>query len=93
MWHLLRDRRLSDHKFRRQVPIGPWIVDFLCMHAMLVVEIDGGQHSGNPRDAIRDRDLAVRGYRVVRYWNHEVLGNTEGVLLDLLRILEGDVVS
>jgi very-short-patch-repair endonuclease len=90
MWYLLRDRRLADYKFRRQVPVGPWIVDFLCVQARLVVEVDGGQHSGSRHDASRDNDLVRRGYRIVRYWNHEVLGNTEGVLLDLLRTLRGE---
>ncbi len=89
MWYLLRDRRLEDYKFRRQVPIGPWTADFLCVQAKLVVEVDGGQHSESQRDTERDRDLTARGYRVVRYWNHEVLANTEGVLTDLLAILRG----
>ncbi len=65
MWFLLRDRRLAEHKFRRQVPIGPWIADFVCTQARLVVEIDGGQHADSQRDTARDHDLESRGYRVV----------------------------
>jgi very-short-patch-repair endonuclease len=90
MWYLLRGRRLAAFKFRRQVAIGPWVVDFLCPSRHLVVEIDGGQHAENQRDIARDRELVARGYRVVRYWNHDVLGNTDGVLTDLLAILRPD---
>ena len=89
MWFLLRDRRLAEHKLRRQVPIGPWIADFVCTQARLVVEIDGGQHADSQRDTARDHDLESRGYRVVRYWNNDVLGNTEGVLSHLLGVLHG----
>jgi very-short-patch-repair endonuclease len=89
LWYLLRDRRLSPHKFKRQVPIGPWIADFVCPARHLVVEVDGGQHSGNTHDVDRERDLRSRGYRVVRYWNDEVLNNTEGVLTHLLDALDG----
>jgi very-short-patch-repair endonuclease len=79
LWRYLR-RHFLDVHFRRQVPIGPYIVDFACLRRMLVVEIDGGQHMGSPEDEVRDRWLGSRGYRVLRFWNHEVLKNTEGVL-------------
>ena len=88
IWFLLRDRRFAGFKFRRQVPVGPWVVDFICARRHLVVEIDGSQHADNPTDRTRDCDLQTRGYRVVRYWNHEVLANSDGVLLDLLAILK-----
>jgi len=89
LWLALRDRRLARFKFKRQVPVDPWVVDFLCAELMLVVEVDGGQHGGQ-RDAKRDADLRQRGYRVVRYWNNDVLANTEGVLTHLLGVLNDE---
>ena len=80
LWRLLRDRRLSGFKFRRQVPVGPYIVDFLCVGAKLIVEADGSQHAESPRDTIRDAYLESQGWKVLRFWNNEVLQNREGVL-------------
>jgi very-short-patch-repair endonuclease len=80
LWRHLRRHFLGVH-FRRQVPIGPYIVDFACLGQRLVVEVDGGQHLASAEDKVRDRWLRERGYRVLRFWNHEVLKNTEGVLL------------
>jgi len=88
MWYALRDRRLAGWKFRRQVPIGPYIVDFLCFEAGLVVEVDGGQHLNNAGDERRTRYLEARGLRVVRFWNHQVLLEFEGVLDAIFRTLE-----
>lgn len=79
LWRYLRRHFLGIH-FRRQVPIGPYVADFACLGRMLVIEIDGGQHLGSAEDEIRDRWLGERGYRVLRFWNHETLKNTEGVL-------------
>ena len=79
-WRILRDRRLSGFKFRRQVPVGPYIVDFLCVGAKLIVEADGSQHAESLRDNIRDAYLANQGWKVLRFWNNEVLQNREGVL-------------
>ena len=88
LWYFLRDRRFTDAKFRRQVPIGPYVVDFLCLSAALVVELDGGQHSERvDHDEARTRFLEARGFRVVRFWNDEVMGNTEGVLSVIARYL------
>jgi very-short-patch-repair endonuclease len=84
LWRLLRDRRLDGLKFRRQVPVGPYIVDFLCVGARLVVEADGSQHGDNRRDAARDAYLAREGWKVLRFWNHEVSLNREGVLETIL---------
>lgn len=70
-------------KFRRQVKLGPYIVDFVCFDKNMIVEIDGGQHNGNERDNIRDAYFKDRGYVVKRYWNNDVLNNIEGVLADL----------
>ena len=78
LWKYLRTRGLGGFKFFRQEPIGPYIVDFVCREKRLVV-VDGGQHATSPRDAIRDRRLADHRYRVLRFWNNEVLGNIEGV--------------
>jgi very-short-patch-repair endonuclease len=84
LWFLLRDRRLSNAKFRRQVLIGSYIVDFVCLKHKVIVEADGGQHAGNARDLIRDRWLAKEGYTVLRYYNHDILTNSGGVLLDMI---------
>ena len=87
LWLLLRDRRLAGFEFHRQVPLGGFVVDFLCHQARLVVEVDGGQHAECSSDIARDQWLASNCYRVVRYWNNDVLKYPEGVLLDLLRHL------
>src|SRR6201987_202125 len=79
LWRRLRARGLMGHKFVRQEPIGPYIVDFICREHRLVIEVDGGQHATDKRDAIRDRWLVDHRYRVLRFWNNEVLGNIEGV--------------
>src|ERR1700739_1993891 len=68
------------HKFVRQEPIGPYYVDFVCREQRLVIEVDGGQHADSASDRRRDAHLNTIGYRVVRVWNNEVLGNLDGVL-------------
>ena len=83
LWQRLRGKRFGGLVFRRQVPIGPFIADFCCHAARLVVEVDGGQHGtslGSARDERRDGFLATEGYRVLRVWNHEVLAETDAVL-------------
>jgi adenine-specific DNA-methyltransferase len=80
LWRLLRDRRLSGFKFRRQVPVGPYIADFLCVSAQLIVEADGSQHAESIPDEERDSWLARRGWRVLRFWNHEVLTDRANVV-------------
>ncbi|MDC9825388.1 endonuclease domain-containing protein [Devosia sp. ZB163] len=81
LWSILRDRRLAGHKFRRQVPIGPYVADFACFDARLVVELDGSQHLEDAaRDTRRDAELARRGFEVLRVWNSEVSDNRDGVL-------------
>lgn len=82
-WRKVRNRSLSGHKFRRQVPIGAYIVDFLCLEEKVVVEIDGGQHNENKKDEERDVLLSQLGYCVIRFWNNDVLNNLEGVLSTL----------
>jgi very-short-patch-repair endonuclease len=82
VWSELQRRQLEGFKFRRQVPMGPYFVDFVCFKARLVIEVDGGQH-GEPeveeRDAERTAWLLGRGFRVLRFWNSEVLEGMEGV--------------
>ncbi|MFB3059465.1 MAG: endonuclease domain-containing protein [Gammaproteobacteria bacterium] len=81
LWAHIRNRRLEGWKFRRQLPIGRFIVDFACAELRIIVEIDGGQHAEKIHyDLGRTRFLQSKGYQVVRYWNNEVLGNIEGVL-------------
>jgi very-short-patch-repair endonuclease len=83
MWGLLRDRRLGGYKFRRQHPIAPYVLDFYCHEIKLAVELDGGQHNtegGLRRDQKRSDFLAKLGIRVLRYWDHAVLEDTENVL-------------
>jgi very-short-patch-repair endonuclease len=79
LWRALRLRAVGP-KFRRQVPLGPFVVDFVCFEAKLIVELDGGQHADNARDAKRDRYFVEQSYRVLRFWNNGVLRNMEGVL-------------
>ncbi len=81
LWQHLRARRLMGYKFRRQVVIEPYIVDFACMEVGLIIEADGGQHSNQAAyDAERTARLESMGYRVMRFWNHEVLGELQIVL-------------
>ena len=86
LWYHLRARRLAGLKFRRQQPIGPFIVDFACVERCLVVELDGGQHALQEKeDKRRSGYLESKGYRVLRFWNHDVLKNMQGVLKVILR--------
>ena len=85
-WLKVRDRRLDGFKFRRQATIGPYVADFLCVEAKLIVELDGGQHSDEV-DAKRTAFLEGQGYRVVRFWNGDVAANIEGVLMTVLDAL------
>src|ERR1700730_17483162 len=73
MWHLLRNRRLSGFKFRRQVPFRDYILDVVCFERRLIVEVDGGQHAESRSDIERDRVLHDAGFQVIRYWNNDVL--------------------
>jgi very-short-patch-repair endonuclease len=79
MWCILRDRRLGEFKFRRQEPIGSYILDFVCFEHKLIIEIDGGQHAESAYDETRDAWLMARGFTVLRFWNSEVLVNPAGV--------------
>ncbi len=79
LWSALRDRQIDGLKFRRQHPIGPYVLDFLCEERRLAVELDGGQHTAE-KDAARTAWLADHGVRVIRFWNNDVLTNLPGVV-------------
>ena len=83
LWFQLRNRRFEELKFRRQFPIGPYTVDFICLEQRLVIEVDGSQHNqqeGQQQDEARTAYLNGEGFRVIRVWNNEVLGQMDGVL-------------
>jgi very-short-patch-repair endonuclease len=85
LWLRLRNRRLNSLKFKRQVPIDRFVVDFCCAQARLIVELDGGQHATRvAEDMERTRILEAMGYLVLRFWNNDVLQNTNGVLEEIL---------
>ena len=79
MWPYLKQLSLNNSHFRRQATIGPYFADFACHAQRIVIEIDGGQHSDSASDAIRTRYLEALGYRVLRFWNNDVLNNAESV--------------
>ncbi len=88
LWWNLRNRQLDGWKFRRQFPIGDYIVDFVCIDAKLIIELDGGQHSEQgDYDEQRTRKLEKDGFVVLRFWNNDVLTNSEGVIEEILRML------
>jgi len=88
IWYHVRGNRFYGWSFKRQVPLGPYVADFLCERARLIVEVDGGQHMERAaNDLERTRWLEAHGYVVVRYWNNDVMQNLEGVLVDLLGVL------
>ncbi|MBI1214275.1 MAG: DUF559 domain-containing protein [Alphaproteobacteria bacterium] len=80
IWHELKAKRFQGLKFKRQHPVGPYFADFICIEKKLIVEIDGGQHCGNAADEARTDFMTQKGYEVVRFWNNDVLQNTQGVL-------------
>jgi very-short-patch-repair endonuclease len=92
LWSKLRSRRLCGWKFRRQMPIGRYIVDFCCPDAWLIIELDGGQHTFDAaieRDVTRTRESQQCGYLVLRFWNGEVLENLDGVCETILNAVQG----
>ncbi len=91
VWKRLRNRQINGYKFCRQVPIGNYVVDFLCKKAKLIIELDGSQHSlQKQHDQQRTKYLVAQGYRVVRYWDNQVLQEGEAVLEDILGELESE---
>lgn len=92
LWHRIRGRQLSNTKFRRQFIVGTYIVDFICLEHRLIIEIDGGQHAQNKSyDDSRSEYLSQQGFMVLRFWNHEVLGDMEAVLEVILNHLAQSV--
>ncbi|WP_428675409.1 endonuclease domain-containing protein [Reyranella sp.] len=88
LWSRLRRRQLNDFKFRRQHMIGSYICDFVCVEARVVIELDGSQHLDHaPYDAHRDRFLRSKGYRVLRFWNGDVLNQTGSVMETIFEAL------
>ena len=89
LWSRLRRKQLHGYRFRRQRSIGPYIVDFVCLEVSLIIEVDGGQHAEQvAKDEARARFLEKEGYRVIRFWNNDVLANTDGVLEAILHDLQ-----
>ncbi|WP_249225639.1 endonuclease domain-containing protein [Tardiphaga alba] len=93
LWYLLRAHRFQGFKFKRQVPVGPFVIDFACMGLKVLIEVDGGQHAENEADLRRTKWLESRGFRVLRFWNNEVLKNTGAVLEEILSAVTVDSPS
>ena len=90
MWRVLRGRQFENSKFRRQEPIGQYIVDFVSLERQLIIEIDGGQHNHQPeieKDEIRTKWLEKKGFKLIRFWNNDVLLNIEGVAIRILEAI------
>ena len=90
LWNRLRSRAIDGHKFIRQQPIGRYVVDFVCRERRLAIELDGGQHADNPRDLIRDQWLREHNYRILRFWNNDVISNMDGVLETIAEALKAE---
>jgi very-short-patch-repair endonuclease len=89
LWRGLRMRQIHNFKFRRQFSLGNYIVDFVCLEARLIIEVDGGQHADDEYgDAKRDAWLESQGFRVMRYWNNQVLNELDAVMADIARALD-----
>ncbi|MDD5465772.1 MAG: DUF559 domain-containing protein [Candidatus Omnitrophica bacterium] len=87
LWYMFRNKNLGV-KFRRQTVIGKFIVDFVCFENKLIVEIDGGQHAQSEYDSARDQWLREQGFKILRFWNHDVLGKRDGVLQKIVEHLK-----
>jgi len=93
LWLILRSRQFENSKFRRQEPIGKYIVDFVSLERELIIELDGGQHnqqSEMEKDEVRTKWLEKKGFRVIRFWNNDVLQNIDGVAYKILEIISND---
>lgn len=89
LWSDLRNRNLNGYRFSRQVPVGPYILDFLCKSKKLVIEVDGSQHAGNFHDEKRTAWLNERGFSVIRFWNDDIFSHWSLVLENIVAALEG----
>ncbi len=90
LWQALRGRQLEGLKFKRQVPLGGYILDFVCFEVKLIIEVDGGQHSGSIRDIERDRYFESQGFRTLRFWNDEVDQDVDGVCATIIDAAKGN---
>ncbi len=91
LWKHLRAKRMFGLNFRRQHPIGNYIVDFICFEKKIIIELDGGQHASySEKDKTRDSRLEGQGFRILRFWNNDVLSNTEGILQMIMDACLGD---
>ncbi|WP_328768786.1 endonuclease domain-containing protein [Devosia sediminis] len=93
LWTLLRNRRFAQYKFRRQLPVGDYIVDFVCLSENLMIEADGSQHAQNPRDPIRDTYLQAQGFRLLRLWNNDIIGRPAQTADLIWATLHGEVLQ
>jgi very-short-patch-repair endonuclease len=95
LWMRLREKQIGGYRFRRQVPVGPYIVDFLCKKAHLIIEVDGSQHlAAAERDEHRTAWLQSQGLRILRFWNNDVLQRTESVLESIrVALLDGPTLA
>ncbi len=93
LWQALRRSQLEGFRFKRQVPINGYILDFVCFEARLIVEVDGAQHAESIGDLARDAHFSKQGFRTMRVWNHEVTTNLEGVCLTILAELKNSGVQ
>lgn len=84
LWQVLRNKQLNGLKFRRQVPCDDYILDFVCLEARLIIEIDGSQHSCSQSDVDRDTHFQRRGFKTVRFWNGDILNNLDDVCMHIL---------
>ena len=92
LWHRLRERQIKGFKFRRQHPFREYVLDFVCLEAKVVIELDGSQHfAAQSSDAARTSKLEAAGFQVLRFWNNEVLSNIEGVLEVIWRALPEEI--
>jgi very-short-patch-repair endonuclease len=88
LWQVLRSKQINGHRFRRQHPIGPYIADFACIQQKIIIELDGSQHQDQiAYDQQRSAFLQARGWRVLRFWNNDVLNNLSGVLASIVERL------
>ncbi len=87
LWQVLRGSKLEGFKFKRQVPLDGFILDFVCFETKLIVEVDGGQHSENARDQVRDAHFGREGFETLRFWNHEVETSLDAVCDHILHRL------
>jgi len=93
LWYLLRRKQLNGWHFRRQHPIPPYFADFACLEAKLVIEADGGQHDPDGSDRRRDAHIEAQGWRILRFWNHEILQESDGVIERVLLALAPSLPS